>query len=458
MKVLVEQPHSYSRKVDVTVPVARVDAAYAQALDGLRGRVRLKGFRKGRVPAKVLYKRYKKAIDGEVMGRLLNEAVTEVFERPDLDPVGQPEIDSRPCGMGSEFNFSLTFEVLPTLELGDLDNIEVTLPPLAVADEAIDARLEALRQGDAQERVVEGRTQPQLGDVVVFDQAVLREGEEPHTHEGASVTLEEGGRLPESLLKTLVGCSVDETVAYEPDPPEGVEPDANAPRFEITLRQIKERLLPDVDDEWARDHDYDTLEEFRGATRAELMAQAESERNEKLDEAVLDVLVARQEIEIPPDLAKRQVAQRVETLERIFAGGLSGQDPSGSLFEGMRRETRDRVHREIRRAIVLAAVRRDQSIEVSDEDVAARVTKVASESKEPPAKVRARLATPEAKDRIRTELVNEAALAFLKARTTIIEQEPAVEQSDTEADAEPEGGDAPVEPAPPAADEQPAGE
>lgn len=443
MKALVEQTNSYTRKVDVTVPAAEVDAAFDTAIEGLRGRVRMKGFRRGRVPAKVLYERYRQAVDGEVMGALLNAAVTELFERPDLEPISQPEIDPQPVVQGKDFQFGLTFEVLPSLELGELDALEVEMPPLVVSAEAVQERLDALRMGDSQERTVEDRTQPRLGDIVVFDQTVQREGAEPHTHAGATVHLEENGRLPEQFLTALLGATVDEPTSFSLDPPPGAEASGEAPpHIEVTVRQIKERLLPDIDDEWARDHDHDTLEEFQAATRAELLEQARAAREEKLDEAVLDLLVGRHDIEIPPGLAKRQVQQRVETLERIFAGGLSQQDPSGELFESMRRETRDRVHREIRRAIVLAAVCREQKIEVSDEQIAARVDKQAEESKEPAAKVRARLATSDARERLRTELSNEAALAFLKARTTIKEVEPQPEPAP-----EPEPADAAPEPA-----------
>jgi len=342
--------------------------------------------------------------------------------------VTQPEIHPGALLRGQEFNFNATFEILPEVEFeeADFEGLQITVPPAAVAEAEVDARLEQMREADGQLRPVEDRSTAASGDLVTFDYSMSVAGGESDEQTGRSAELGADHLIPE-MEEALQGATVGEPRQFEMSLPEthpNPELAGKTASFEVTLREIKEKILPDLDDEWARDHDHDSLAELRAKVEADLAHHKQLDQDGKIHDALLDAIIERKPFDIPPGLAQREIDQRMQSIERMFGGSSPDE-----LRESIRRSTRDRVYTDLRRAVVLSAIVRREGITVDDAALAAKIEEKVAHAAEhhgqPIAKVRAQYASEEARDGVRSELESEQALAFLKARATILEEEPA---------------------------------
>jgi trigger factor len=371
-----ELPESRVR-LEVEVPEEDVKHAIEHAASDLADSLRIPGFRKGKVPIPVVLARVgRDALWQEAVRSHLDSWFWSAAESSGIRPVANPEVElAEAPGDGSSFQFTATVAVLPTPELPDWTTLEIGVPEPDVPSSLVDAEIDALRATVAE--LVPAERPVQDGDTVILDVG----GSETHR----DYVVEVGGdRLTDEIDSALVGMSAGETKTVELEVAEGgTEP------LEITVKEIKEKLLPEADDELARAaSEFDTLAELRDDIESRFREQLRVELEARFREDAVDALAAATPID--EKALAPLVEQRASELLSAFARSLEQRGISvqtylaatGQPQEQIVARMREQADRSVRREVVLDAVAATREIEVSDEEVEELVRKEAAEAED----------------------------------------------------------------------------
>ena len=371
-------------RLEIEVPEEDVKHALEHAASDLAGSLKIPGFRKGKAPIQV------------VSARIGREALWEEAVRSHVDgwfwaaaadsgvrPVANPEVEAPdgPPDEGQTFRFSATVAVVPTPKIGDWQELEVPAAEAEVPAELVEAELERVRETVAELAPVERPVQP--GDAVVID----LDGEEPGTTQRDYVVEVGTGRLVDEIEASLVGMSPGDRKQVEFE----LADDRKA-TVEVTAKEVKEKILPPLDDELAKAAtEFETLAELRASIEAQLNEQLESELEAQLRQDAVDTLVAATSFEGLEPMVERRTAELANGFVRSIEGrglsleaymAMSGQTEQ-QLVERLRAESEQSLKREL----VLDAVADELGLEVEDEAIEALVREQAEEAGEDPEQV-----------------------------------------------------------------------
>jgi len=371
-------------------------------------KVRLPGFRAGRVPPGVVRQRFRKAILDEVVETIVNRVVFDEIKGRGLKPVAQPQVTDVEIEEQKPFRFRAVFETLPLIDLPEWRGLEAKDVPPEPVDEALAAELKRLQEDAAQYEPVEGRPL-EKGDHALLD--AVRRPDEGEEQRNENAVLEVGSEdNPEEVNAALVGMAVGETrtVRVAPPPPgEGEEPtegDRPGAEYTLTLKEIKHKVLPALDDEFAKDlGEFETLAELEASIRQRLQTAAERDADRAVKRALLDALVAKADFELPEALVERHMSNMTENAARGLA--MQGIDPTkiGVDWRDYREKQREEATKAARADLLIDEIARREGIEVSRGEVDAEVDQLAARLKRP-------------KEALRAQMEKEGDLAALHAR------------------------------------------
>jgi trigger factor len=364
VKTKVEELPESRVRLEVEVPEEDVRHALEHAASDLAGSMRIPGFRKGKVPTRVVAARvgrealWQEAVRSHLDGWFWNAASTS-----GIRPVASPEVDvaDEPPADGGPFTFTATVAVAPTPEIPDLATVEVGAPEAEVPAEAVQAELDRVRETVAELTTADRPVQ--AGDTVVIDIV----GDEAGVQRDYVVELG-SGRLLDEIEAALPGTSAGGTKAVEFDLEEGKA------TVDVTVKDVKEKVLPPLDDELARAaSEFDTLDELRADVERELTQQLEDELEVAFRENALDAVVEATSIDSVGPLVERRTAD----LAAGFVRSLESRGIPLEAFLSMTGQTQEQVierlrgeaEQSIKRELVLEAMAEQASTDVSDEDV-----------------------------------------------------------------------------------------
>ncbi|MET8146515.1 trigger factor [Sphaerisporangium sp. NPDC005288] len=324
MKTAVEELSPTRVKLTVEVPFEELETSMQAAYKKVAQQVRVPGFRPGKVPARIIEQRFGRAV---VLEETLNEALPKLYgqavDESDVFPVSQPEIEVTKIDDGKEVEFTAEVDVRPAFDVPDYEGLEVTVPSAEVSDEDIDTQIDALRQRFATLTGVERAAGN--GDYVVMDLSATIDGKNIEEQQASDVSYEVGaGSVLQGLDDALVGMSAGDEKSFTTTLVGGENAGEEA-EVTITIKSVKEKVLPELDDEFAGlASEFDTLEELRESLRAQ------ARRNKLVDQVVQArenaVAAVLDQIDIPlPDSAlKAELDARKHNLEhQIAESGLS---------------------------------------------------------------------------------------------------------------------------------------
>jgi trigger factor len=354
-------------KVRLTVDVPREDVHHAveHAASDLAESVKIPGFRKGKVPMPVLLSRigkerlYAEAIESHIAGWYGNAVA-----RARIRPAEQPELDYElPASDSEDWKFTATVSVLPKPEVADWTKLQVPYVDPEVPEDLVDHELEVLRATIAELLPVEDRP-TQLGDTVVVDLVTPEGSQNDYVVELGS------GRLIPELEEALVGMSVGETKEVEVEQP-GLEQPAGV---QATVKEIKEKVLPPLDDELARSaSEYDTLDELRGEIEQRLREQVEAQVDEAFRRLTLDKLVEATNARVSGPLVEARTRALLRELDSVMRRSGGSVDAylqlSGDSAENLVARLREQAAASVAGELVLEAIADQLGIEVDDEEV-----------------------------------------------------------------------------------------
>jgi trigger factor len=379
VKTKVEELPESRVRLDVEVPEADLQHAFEHAASDMAASLRLPGFRQGKAPLPVVVARVgREAIWQEALKSHLDSWFWSAAEDSGIRPVANPEVefDGLPQDDGP-FTFSATVAVMPKPELADWTELEVPAPEPEVPAELVDLELERIRQAAVQLAPVDGRPARE-GDTVVLD--ITGEDVPVQRDYVAEVGAE---RLVPELDQALVGMAAGETKTVGlPTAGDETHP------VELTVKEINEPVLPDLDDELARAAtEFETLAELRGDIEGRLLEQLEEELTVRLREAAVDALVDASKVETVEPLVERRTADLwggiARSLERRGISAETYLTMTGQSAEEVVAHLRAEAERSLKRELVLDAVATNLGVEVSDEEIDALIRDQVAEDEDP---------------------------------------------------------------------------
>ena len=431
MQVNVEEVAGLTKKLVVTLPADMVEARLDAAYDKLKKEVRIKGFRRGRVPRPVLEKSFRPQVEAEVAEELVKETYFDALEKTDLDPVVHPQVEAHRFQDDGSFCYEAKVDVRPEFELADYAGITVQLPEVAATDEEVEERLASLRRQHAPLRTVEDRPVAE-GDIVLIDfTAVDEEGKTIEQVRGSDVSVEVGsGQMGEEFEAALVGLEkgkpAERTISFSP----GFANQFLAGKtvtFSITVKDIKERLLPELDDEFAADVDekFSSIADLRQHIRQQIIEEKTKAQEGDLADKIMAELLARHDFPVPERLVVYEAEMMVKQLEqRLLAQGVS-IEAAGLDRDKLAANYREPAEKRVRGDFILKKIAEKEEIKLSEEDIEAGFERVAREYNMDVNEVKQYFRAREDALPFMHELLNEKILDFLRQKVTVERVAPA---------------------------------
>ncbi|WLR50113.1 trigger factor [Bacillus tianshenii] len=376
-------------KLTVEVDAAQVDQALDQAFKKVVKQINVPGFRKGKMPRFMFEKRFGvEALYQDAVDIMLPQAYAGAIDEAGIDPVAQPEdIDVEQIEKGKNFIFTATVTVKPEVELGEYKGLEVEEQDATVTDEDVQEELKRMQEQHA-ELVVKEDGKIENGDTVVMDFKGFVDGEAFEGGEAENYSLEIGsGQFIPGFEEQLVGLAAGEEKDVEVSFPEeyhATELAGKPATFKVTVHEIKNKQLPELDDEFAKDvnDEVETLEGLKSTLQEQIKERKEREADTNLRDQLVEKAAENATIDIPEAMVEAEMDQMLREFEqRLQMQGMnldmyyqfSGQDESA-----LRGQMKEDAEKRVRTNLTLEAIAAAENIEATDEEVDAELENMAS--------------------------------------------------------------------------------
>ena len=401
MQTAVKELANSRAQVEVEIPAADVERATSRAARAMAKEMRMPGFRAGKAPASLVIQRLG---FGPVLQEAIREALPEWYELALFDsgvsPIGDPSIEmvSTPENEGEPLKFKFEVGVRPAAELGDYKGLEVGKEEKEVPDEIVDTEVERIREGFARLEPVERAAVEGDSLLIDFEGFVDDSAFQGGAAEDYLLALG-SGQLIEGFEEQLVGAGAGEDREVEVTFPADYQAEHLAGKdavFKVKVKEVREKVLPELDDDFASDaSEFDTLEELRADIREKVGTALGSRAEEDFRVAAIDAAVDAATVEVPDELATARANERWERMERQLAG--RGMDPNqflqmqGKTRDELIEETKPDAELELKREAVVTAIAEAEGIEVSEEEMIEALEHSAEHERTTPEKLLERL-------------------------------------------------------------------
>jgi trigger factor len=377
VKSSIEQLSPTRVRISVEVPFTELEPDFQRAYKELAKQVRLPGFRPGKAPARLLEARFgREAMLDQVVNEALPSRYGQAVAESEVQPIGQPNIEVTKKEYGQELAFTAEVDIRPKITLPDLSAVTVMVEPIEVSDDNVDAELQSLRSRFG---TLTGVDRPvAVGDFVSIDLSATVGGEDVPNAAAEGLSHEVGsGRLIAGLDDALVGLSADESRVFTAKLATGEHAGQDA-QVTVTVRSIKERELPEPDDEFAQlASEFDTIDELRTNLREQVRQVKRAQQAEQIRNATMDALLEQVDVPLPEAIVQAQFDSAMHSAlsglnhdEAKFEEVLAGQGKSREQFEA---EARAAAEKDVQRQLLLDALADDLQVQVGQDDLTERL-------------------------------------------------------------------------------------
>lgn len=378
MSLQLEKLENNMAKLTIEVPAEELESAIEKAFQKNKNKISVPGFRKGKVPRKIIEQMYGKEVFYEdAANYLIPDAYDKAVKECEEEIVSSPKIDVTQIEAGKPFIFTAEVALKPEVKLGKYKGVKVEKTETEVTDEEVNAAIDKERENNARTISVEDRAVKD-GDMTVIDFEGFVDGVafEGGKGENYPLTIGSGAFIP-GFEEQLVGAKLNEETEVNVTFPEDYHAEdlkGKAAVFKCTVKEIKEKELPELDDEFASEvSEFDTLAEYKEDVKKKLAEKKESEAKGKKEEAVIDAIINDSEMEIPEAMLETQQRQMVdEFAQRLQMQGLSLEQYfqfTGLNVQMMIEQVKPQAEKRIKSRLVLEAVAEAEKFEITDEDL-----------------------------------------------------------------------------------------
>ncbi len=384
-------------KLQIEVAAPDVDTALAKAYRKVVKKVNLPGFRKGKVPRQILESRFgPEILHEEALELLVPFAYDEALKEAEIDPINHPDFELIQVEEGKPLIFNAVVEVLPPVEIGEHKGLKVEQEEAELDEMQIDHHLYMLREQNA--RLIpreEGFVKD--GDIVMIDFKGYVDDELFEGGEAENYSLEIGSNsfIP-GFEEKLIGASPEEEIEVKLKFPDNYGKEDLAGKdavFKVKINQIKEKELPELDDEFVKEvSEFETLAEMKADLREKMLKNAEDQSKSKLEEDLIEKVSATSEVETPKVLVDRQIDRMLGDLESYLRYQGMGLDQfielSGKTREDIREDRREEAEQRAKANLVLDAIAKKEGITVEDSEIEAKIAEIAESYNDDPERIR----------------------------------------------------------------------
>ena len=410
IQITTKKSDGVERLLEVSVPLATVQAEEEKQARRYATSVRLPGFRPGKAPAAMVRKRIKDAIRQQVLETLVQEAFKEVMEREKLDVAAQPHVHDVKFDDGQPLTFELHLEIRPTIELKRTEGFRVTRTAAAVTDETVNEQIEKLR--DDKSTWVPVEEQPREGDMVKVLLSTP-EGTASEMPEGRPYDLVLGGGqaiagVEELVMELTPGETKERSVKWPDDFPDETQRGI-AKNVRVTLQDVKRKVAPALDDDFARAvGDFDSLPALRAAVKSDLEDHATRDADALVRQTLLDNVAEANPFDVPPSWITRMIDAYMQAYQI--------PDDQKQTFSV---EFAAVAEKQVRRDMLIDAIAEQEKLAATEKDVDERVAKVAEQRKTDPGQVYASLQKAGRLPEIERSITEEKVFEWLTARNDV---------------------------------------
>ncbi len=417
MNVKVEDVSSIKKKLIFEVAPEQVDKEVRRAYKKIGKTAKVKGFRAGKVPESVLEKYYGAQMEQEVLTRLINDTYFKALQDNDIPAIGEPNIvDSSGVVKGEAFTYEAEVEIKPEVTAKDYTKLALEKEKLVVDPKVVDDRLEEMRTSRAQLEVA-SRKKARKGDSVVIDFEGFIGDEAFAGGKGEDYLLELGsGSFIPGFEDQVIGMKREEAKDVEVSFPEdyGQADLAGKPAvFKVVLKEIKEKVVPELDDEFAKGFGVDTLDELKEQLQTSYETQEKSRVENDLREKLVGALIERNQVEVPEAMIANQLSYMFDNISnRMKSQGMS-VEMLGITPENFRENYRDTAIEQVSGNLILEAIGRQENIVAEEGEIDAKLEEISTMANAPLETVKKYYSGPEARSGLLAQITEEKVISFL---------------------------------------------
>ena len=385
MKVNVEDISSIKKKVHVEVPEDRVAKEIDSSYEELKKKAKIKGFRPGKAPRTILERYFKDYAKGEVLQRLIQDTFPKALSEVSFSPVAPPAFDPQELEGGKPFRYAAIVEVKPQIKIEDYTGLNLEGKKEEVRDEELEERLKNLQNLHAQLKAISEPREVRTGDYVILDYDAKMDGRPLDEGKGVDITVEVGsGRFIPTLEENLIGLKPEDEKDVDVSFPADYGYKKWAGKtvsFHVKVKEIKEKILASLDDEFAKDlGGFDSLEALTAKLREDMQKVKEEALDRHFKDQIVDQLLQKNSFEIPPSLVEEQNQALVsEAKLRLASQGMNLKDMDISE-DKLREDYRAVAERQVKTYLILEKIAGQEGISVSDEEVQGRLKEISERS------------------------------------------------------------------------------
>ncbi len=382
MKINMESLSATQRKLHVTIPAEVVKEERDSIFKEIYQAAKVKGFRPGKAPVKVVENMYKSEILSETMQKLLSKTLEDALREAEVNPLNRPEITPPDdLELNKDFEYTVVFEVLPEIELGQYKELKLKKEKQVVKEEDVELSIQHLREHKAETTPYEKKKAVKDGDVVIVDFEGSLDGEllEDLKRKDVQFVIGENKMIPE-FEEAVLGMKKEEEkefdVTYdETFPIEHAR--GKAIHYVLKLKDVLKRTMPEVDEELAKSIGLESLDELKTKIKEDLGHQLEKQAQVTMRRQLMDLLIVENpSIEAPQSLVEQEAERLVQSVQQnAEQQGIPPMD----LSEQQLNEIRDHALRNVKASLVLGEISRKEEIRVSDEDINENLSSIAQQ-------------------------------------------------------------------------------
>jgi trigger factor len=419
MQVSVESTGTLGRRMRVELPAARIDQEVNSRLKKVGKTAKISGFRPGKVPPKIVKKRYGQKIREEVLSEIMQKSYSDAVQQENLNPAGGPNIEAQKPKDANGFAYVATFEVMPEVKLKNLEKIEVKKPAISIGKKDLDEMIEKLRKQKASWEEVERNSAD--GDRVVIDFDGSMKGEPIAGGKGSEVPVVLGeGQMLEDFEKALIGVKAGDDKTFKvkfPKEYQAEELQGKKVDFDVKIHRVEEQVLPEVDDEFATMFEVSEggIEKFLDDVKDNMRREADAKVSAEIREQVIDGLIETNSIEIPQTL----VREEMQTLQSDAMQRMGIKDPEQAPAMDnftVLAEKRVRLGLLIRQLVV------DQSLSVDEAKVRERVEEMCAGYENADDMINMYMSNPQIVQQVEPMVLEQQAIDWLVENGKVSEQ------------------------------------
>lgn len=423
MKVSINDISSTEKKIEVVIPKEKVKEKRNSIFSQFKQGASIKGFRPGKAPNHVIESMYGANIKEEVISKLVSESFEEAINETSFTPINRPDITPGEVNIEDDFTYSAVFEILPEFELSDYTGLKLKKDKYEVEQKDVDEALHRIRENQAQSKLIDEDRPAKEGDYVFIDyEGVLEDGSTipDLKKDNVRFLLGENQLIPE-FEENILGKKAGNESSFPVSYPEDFaikEAAGKTVNFKLNVREIHERIMPELDDDFAKDIGFDNLEDLKKKIEEDILARYEQGANAKLKQDIIEILEKENSIDLPESLVKSEEHR----LKHQFANDMQSQGMQmPDITEDVDSKFNEKATSSVKSSIILNKIAQKENIEATKKEVSDRVKEIADSYQVPYETVREAYEKNNMLENFESAIVEQKVIDFIIEKANIEE-------------------------------------